>query len=279
MASYGYIRVSARDQNEDRQWIAMRELDIPKENIFTDKQSGSDFDRPEYQSMAQRLKKDDLLYIKSIDRLGRNYKEILEQWRIITKEIEADIVVMDMPLLDTRTGKDLMGTFLSDIVLQVLSFVAENERSNIRQRQAEGIAAAKERGVKFGRPSRTLPKKFYEVYEAWRNGTMSVRQASKACGVPTGTFYDRAKAMRLKDAQEESDAAAAGKVAGETTAEEKAIPEAGDAKANSAGKGKKGKKGKPRAAKEKASALEGQLTLDLGEITQKIPPQSVCGRE
>ena len=143
---YGYIRVSTREQNEDRQILALKELSIPAKNLFIDKQSGKDFERPQYRKMVRKLKKDDLLYIKSIDRLGRNYTEILEQWRFLTKEKGIDIVVLDMPLLDTRRGKDLLGTFLSDIVLQVLSFVAENERTNIRQRQAEGIAAAKARG-------------------------------------------------------------------------------------------------------------------------------------
>lgn len=165
---YGYIRVSTREQNEDRQLLAMRELPIPKKNIYIDKQSGKDFARPQYKKLVRRMKKDDLLYIKSIDRLGRNYKEILEQWRILTKEKGVDIVVLDMPLLDTRRGKDLMGTFLSDIVLQVLSFVAENERTNIRQRQAEGIAAAKARGVKFGRPPLPLPANFYAIHRDWR---------------------------------------------------------------------------------------------------------------
>ena len=154
--SYGYIRVSSRDQNEDRQLIALTEVGVPQKNIYLDKQSGKDFNRPQYKKLLRKLKKDDLLFIKSIDRLGRNYVEILEQWRILTKEKGVDIVVLDMPLLDTRRGKDLMGTFLSDIVLQVLSFVAENERVNIRQRQAEGIAAAKARGVRFGRPRRAL---------------------------------------------------------------------------------------------------------------------------
>ena len=154
---YAYIRVSSKDQNEDRQLIAMQGLDIPKNHIFMDKQSGKDFERPQYRKMLRKMKKDDLLYIKSIDRLGRNYAEILEQWRILTKEKGIDIVVLDMPLLDTRRGKDLVGTFLSDVVLQVLSFVAENERTNIRQRQAEGIAAAKARGVRFGRPPKPLP--------------------------------------------------------------------------------------------------------------------------
>ena len=158
--TYGYIRVSSRDQNEDRQMAVLQSLPIPQKNIFVDKQSGKDFERPFYKKMVRQMKKDDLLYIKSIDRLGRNYNEILEQWRILTKEKGIDIVVLDMPLLDTRRGKDLMGTFLSDIVLQVLSFVAENERTNIRQRQAEGITAAKARGVKFGRPALPYPDNF-----------------------------------------------------------------------------------------------------------------------
>ena len=163
MSVYGYIRVSSRDQKEDRQQIAMKEVGVELQNIYADKQSGKDFNRPQYKKMLRKLKKDDLLYIKSIDRLGRNYEEILQQWRILTKEKGVDIVVLDMPLLDTRRGKDLMGTFLSDIVLQVLSFVAENERTNIKQRQAEGIAAAKAKGIKFGRPSLPLPDNFYEI--------------------------------------------------------------------------------------------------------------------
>ncbi len=166
---YGYIRVSRRDQNEDRQRVAFQELAIPEKNIFMDKQSGKDFDRPSYKKMGRRMKKDDLLYIKCIDRLGRNYEEILEQWRLLTKKKGIDIVVLDMPLLDTRRGKDLMGTFLSDIVLQVLSFVAENERMNIRQRQAEGIAAAKANGVKFGRPALPYPDNFREIHQDWRS--------------------------------------------------------------------------------------------------------------
>ena len=170
---YGYIRVSSRDQNEDRQTMAFQELSIPEKNIFIDKQSGKDFDRPSYKRMVRRMKKDDLLYIKSIDRLGRNYEEIQEQWRVLTKEKGIDIVVLDMPLLDTRRGKDLMGTFLSDIVLQVLSFVAENERTNIRQRQAEGIAAAKARGVRFGRPPCPLPESFHEAYQLWKSGKLT----------------------------------------------------------------------------------------------------------
>ena len=183
---YGYIRVSSKDQNEDRQMIAMKELPIPDKNIFMDKQSGKDFERPQYKKMVRRLKKDDLLYIKSIDRLGRNYAEILEQWRILTKDKGIDIVVLDMPLLDTRRGKDLMGTFLSDIVLQVLSFVAENERTNIKQRQAEGIAAAKARGVRFGRPPRPLPETFHENYQRWKAGkiTGTRRPGSAGCRCP-----------------------------------------------------------------------------------------------
>lgn len=190
---YGYIRVSSRDQNEDRQMIALRELSVPEENIFMDKQSGKDFERPSYKRMVRRMKKDDLLYIKSIDRLGRNYGEILEQWRILIKEKGIDIVVLDMPLLDTRRGKDLMGTFLSDIVLQVLSFVAESERTNIRQRQAEGIAAAKARGVKFGRPSIPYPDNFQEIHRDWRKKKITLRQAADACGMPVGTFYGKAR--------------------------------------------------------------------------------------
>lgn len=190
---FGYIRVSSRDQNEDRQLIALKELAIPEKNIFIDKQSGKDFKRPQYRKMVRRFKKDDLLYIKSIDRLGRNYAEILEQWRILTKDKGIDIVVLDMPLLDTRRGKDLMGTFLSDIVLQVLSFVAENERTNIRQRQAEGIAAAKARGVRFGRPPSTLPDNFHEMYQLWKNGKITGTAAAKECNMPLSTFRYRAE--------------------------------------------------------------------------------------
>ena len=190
---FGYIRVSSRDQNEDRQLIALKELALPEKNIFVDKQSGKDFQRPNYKKMVRRLKKDDLLYIKSIDRLGRNYAEILEQWRILTKDKGIDIVVLDMPLLDTRRGKDLMGTFLSDIVLQVLSFVAENERTNIRQRQAEGIAAAKARGVRFGRPPSVLPDNFHDVYQRWKNGKITGTKAAKECGMPLSTFRYRAE--------------------------------------------------------------------------------------
>ena len=191
--SYGYIRVSTREQNEDRQRIAMQGLAVPEENIYMDKQSGKDFQRPQYLKMVRKFKQDDLLYIKSIDRLGRNYEEILEQWRVLTKEKGIDIVVLDMPLLDTRRGKDLMGTFLSDIVLQVLSFVAENERTNIRQRQAEGIAAAKARGVRFGRPPSPLPENFHEVYQLWKSGKVTGTAAAELCGMPLSTFRYRAE--------------------------------------------------------------------------------------
>lgn len=193
MGDYGYIRVSTREQNEERQLNALRELSIPIKNIYMDKQSGKDFERPQYRRLVKRLKRNDLLFIKSIDRLGRNYAEILEQWRILTKKKGIDIVVLDMPLLDTRRGKDLMGTFLSDIVLQVLSFVAENERANIRQRQAEGIAAAKARGVRFGRPPRTLPENFVSVYQHWKDGKLTGTAAAKECGMPLSTFRYRAK--------------------------------------------------------------------------------------
>lgn len=196
MTTYGYIRVSSKDQNEDRQRIALREAGVAEKHLYLDKQSGKDFERPQYKNLIHRLKKDDLLYIKSIDRLGRNYEEILEQWRLITKEKGADIAVLDMPVLDTRRGKDLMGTFLSDIVLQILSFVAESERDNIRQRQAEGIAAAKARGIRFGRPPLPLPDNFQQVYRAWRSKKLTLRQAAQLCEMPKDTFY--AKAVRFE---------------------------------------------------------------------------------
>ena len=190
---YGYVRVSTKEQNEDRQMIAMSGVQVPERNIYVDKQSGKDFNRPQYKKLIRKLKPDDLLYIKSIDRLGRNYGEILEQWRILTKEKKIDIVVLDMPLLDTRRGKDLMGTFLSDIVLQVLSFVAENERTNIRQRQAEGIAAAKARGVRFGRPPRPLPENYHSAYQRWKAGAITGTAAARECGMPLSTFRYRAE--------------------------------------------------------------------------------------
>ena len=193
MAIYGYIRVSTREQNEDRQVIALHEVGVPEKNIYMDKQSGKDFNRLQYKKLLRKMKKDDLLCIKSIDRLGRNYNEIQEQWRILTKEKAVDIVVLDMPLLDTRRGKDLMGTFLSDIVLQVLSFVAENERVNIRQRQAEGIAAAKAKGVRFGRAPKPLPPDFHTVYQRWKHGEITGTAAAKECKMPLSTFRYRAK--------------------------------------------------------------------------------------
>ena len=193
MATYGYIRVSTREQNEDRQVIALHEVGVPEKNIYMDKQSGKDFNRLQYKKLLRKMKKDDLLCIKSIDRLGRNYNEIQEQWRILTKEKAVDIVVLDIPLLDTRRGKDLMGTFLSDIVLQVLSFVAENERVNIRQRQAEGIAAAKAKGVRFGRAPKPLPPNFHTVYQRWKHGEITGTAAAKECKMPLSTFRYRAK--------------------------------------------------------------------------------------
>lgn len=190
---YGYMRVSTREQNEDRQLIALNEMQVPKKNIYIDRQSGKDFHRPMYQKMRKKLNQGDLLYIKSIDRLGRNYSEILEQWRILTKENKVEIAVLDMPLLDTRRGKDLMGTFLSDIVLQVLSFVAENERENIRQRQREGIEAAKQRGVQFGRPKKPIPENFGQVCNKWLIKEISGTEAAKQCNLAVTTFYRRAR--------------------------------------------------------------------------------------
>lgn len=196
---YGYIRVSAKDQNEERQLIAMKELDVNLDRIFMDKQSGKDFQRPQYKKMVRGLRKNDLIYIKSIDRLGRNYSEILEQWRILTKERGVDIVVLEMPLLDTRRGKDLMGTFLSDIVLQVLSFVAENERSNIKQRQAEGIAAAKARGVQFGRPKIEMPDNFMQLVSQWENKKIRLSYVLEVCQISKATFYRRLNQCRQND--------------------------------------------------------------------------------
>ncbi len=197
---YGYVRVSSADQNEDRQLIAMRKLSIPERNIYVDKQSGKDFDRPNYIALVKKLKPDDLLYIKSIDRLGRNYEEIQNQWRILTKEKGVDICVLDMPLLDTRMGKDLLGTFIADLTLQIFSFVAENERANIRTRQAEGIAAAKSRGVKFGRPRHPLPDNFQEAHRAYRDKTLTLKDAAESCGMAATTFYEAVVRMEGKEA-------------------------------------------------------------------------------
>ena len=196
---YGYVRVSTRDQNEDRQIISLLNIGVKKQNIYMDKLSGKDFERPKYKKLLKKIKKDDLLFIKSIDRLGRNYEEILEQWRYLTKDKGIDIVVLDMPLLDTRSGKDLMGTFISDLVLQILSFVAENERINIKERQAEGIAAAKKRGVRFGRPPKPIPDNFYEMHKAWRAKEITLSEAAKACSMPMGTFYGKSRYLEEKD--------------------------------------------------------------------------------
>ena len=195
---YGYVRVSTREQNEDRQMIAMAEMGVPNENIYIDKQSGKDFNRPQYKKLVSRLSENDVLFIKSIDRLGRNYEDILEQWRIITKDKKADIVVIDMPILDTRRGKDLFGTFISDVILQVLSFVAENERTNIRQRQAEGIAAAKARGVRFGRPEVVVPDNFRDIVKRWEKGKLRFEDALVESGLSQSTFYRRLREYRLQ---------------------------------------------------------------------------------
>ena len=189
---YGYIRVSSIDQNEERQQIALRAKGIAKRNLYMDKQSGKDFQRPQYQKLLKKIKAGDLLYILSIDRLGRNYEEIQNQWRILTKEKGVDICVIDMPLLDTRQGKDLMGTFIADLVLQILSFVAQSERENIRKRQAEGIAAAKQRGVRFGRPPAPLPENFHRVYQKWKQGKITGTVAAKEVNMPLSTFRYRA---------------------------------------------------------------------------------------
>ena len=198
MVVYGYVRVSGKDQNEDRQVLAMSELSIPHAQIFTDKQSGRDFARPAYQALMEKLKPGDLIYIKSIDRLGRNYRDIQNQWRILTKERNVDIAVIDMPLLDTRTGKDLMGTFLADIVLQVLSFVAQNERESIRKRQVEGIAAARTRGVRFGRPIKKLPENFGVFVKRWERGKLTTNDLLMQTGLKESTFYRRLRELRRR---------------------------------------------------------------------------------
>ena len=186
---YGYVRVSSSEQNEERQIIAMKSAGVPIENIFVDKQSGKDFNRNKYRVMVSKLKKGDVIKVLSIDRLGRNYDEILVEWRKLTKDIGADICVLDMPLLDTGKGKDLMGTFIADLVLQVLSFVAESERENIRKRQAGGIAAAKLKGVKFGRPSVPLPDNFSEIVNKWKNKEISINQATEILNISKATFF------------------------------------------------------------------------------------------
>lgn len=198
---YGYMRVSSREQNEDRQRIALSQMGVQDRHIYMDKQSGKDFDRTQYQRLLKKLDKNSVLVVKSIDRLGRNYADLNEQWRIITKEKGADIVVLDMPLLDTRREKNLLGTLISDIVLALFSYVAENERINIRQRQAEGIAAAKARGVKFGRPSIPLPDNFEEAYEQWKKKKLTLKQAADVCGLAESTFRDKARKYILENGE------------------------------------------------------------------------------
>ncbi len=189
MNQFGYLRVSTKDQNEDRQLIALEPFHIPLKNIYMDKMSGKNFNRPAYHRMLKRMKKGDLLVIKSIDRLGRNYEEIIEQWRIITKEKFVDIIVLDMPLLDTRNqGRDLTGTFIADLVLQILSYVAQTERENTRQRQAEGIEAAKKKGIRFGRPKKEIPEAFYQVRKLWEEKKINSRSAAAELGVSQDTF-------------------------------------------------------------------------------------------
>lgn len=198
MNTYGYARVSSMDQNEERQIIALKNAHIPVKNIFVDKQSGKDFNRPKYKELIKKLKKGDILYVLSIDRLGRNYEEIQKQWRTLTKEIGIDICVLYMPLLDTRRGKDLMGTFIADLVLQILCFVAQNERENIRKRQAEGIAAAKEKGIKFGRPLKKVPDNFGEIVQKWENKNMNFEEVLKQCDMSQATFYRRLREYRTR---------------------------------------------------------------------------------
>lgn len=197
MNIYGYVRVSAKDQNEERQLIALADAGVDEKNIYMDKQSGKDFNRPQYKRLVKKLRAGDLLYILSIDRLGRNYEEIQNQWRVLTKEIGVDICVIDMPLLDTRNGKDLMGTFIADLVLQILSFVAQSERENIRKRQAEGIAAAKQRGVRFGRPAIVLPENFADIVVAWENKKLQMSDVLKLCGMSEATFYRKLREFKI----------------------------------------------------------------------------------
>ena len=191
--TYGYVRVSTKEQREARQMIAMHEFGIDEQHIFVDKQSGKDFNRPQYKKLLRKIKAGDTLVIKSIDRLGRNYDEIIEQWRIITKEKQTAIVVLDMPLLDTRQGRDLTGTLIADIVLQLLSYVAQTEREFIRRRQAEGIAAAKARGVQFGAKPKSKPEVYGKLIDSWRNGKLSAREAAQQAGVSHTTFLRWAK--------------------------------------------------------------------------------------
>lgn len=194
---FGYVRVSSTDQNEERQLIAFEELKIPDRNIYIDKQSGKTFDRPQYKKMIKKIKSGDLLYVSSIDRLGRNYEEIQNQWRIITKEIGADICVLDMPLLDTKQGKDLLGTFIADLVLQILSFVAQSEHESIKKRQKQGIVAAKAKGVRFGRPEIPLPDDFDILVEDWENKKNSLKKTLELCNMSEATFYRKLHKYRI----------------------------------------------------------------------------------
>jgi len=197
MKVYGYVRVSSTDQNEDRQMLAMSRAEVPAANVYVDKQSGKDFKRPRYLKLVKKLRPGDMLYILSIDRRGRNYEEIQRQWRVLTKEIGVDICVLDMPLLDTRQGKDLMGTFIADLVLQILSFVAQNERENIKKRQAEGIAAAKARGVRFGRPEKPVPENFDRIVSDWQEKKLPFDKVLDRCGISEATFYRRVRERRI----------------------------------------------------------------------------------
>ncbi|MGO4972679.1 recombinase family protein [[Clostridium] aminophilum] len=193
---YGYARVSTREQNEDRQIQALMKMGVPKKGIYIDKLSGKDFERPQYKKMLKKLDTNSILYVKSIDRLGRNYRDLSDQWRIITREKGADVVVIDMPLLDTRRKKNLLGAFISDLILSLLSYVAETEYETIHQRQAEGIAAAKARGVKFGRPPKPLPENFQEVYLSWKENKISAKEAARLVNMPSSTFRYRAAAYK-----------------------------------------------------------------------------------
>ena len=201
---YGYVRVSTKDQNEDRQIIALKEMGVPEGNIYMDKLSGKDFERPQYKKLLRKLNEDSVLFIKSIDRLGRNYRDLSEQWRIITKEKGADVVVIDMPILDTRREKGLLGTFISDLILALLSYVAESEYQTIHQRQAEGIAAAKAKGIKMGRPPKPLPDNFYEVYQKCKAEKISTAEAARLVDMPVSTFRYRASVYKNSTLSQET---------------------------------------------------------------------------
>ena len=201
MSKYAYVRVSSLEQNEERQLIEVKKQGVDEKNIYVDKQSGKDFDRPKYKELKGKLKENDVLFVLSIDRLGRNYEEIQEQWRIITKEIKADICVIDMPLLDTRREKDLLGTFVADLVLQILSFTSENERNAIKERQRQGIAAAKARGVRFGRPEKPIPDDFGDLIKKWKRGIISVKYITNHCKISQATFYRRLREYRMKNGE------------------------------------------------------------------------------